>query len=171
LNRVVQRMLDLSRSRGTEAYPARLTVGLPTRAQRGVVTPAAGLVRRRRDEVAGAHAGGTLQDRGARGVQLLVRTGRAHARRGLGEVERDPLGTAETEHVAAGQRVDRELEVLLDAGLRPGPAGLVVEDLDAAGWQPVDAVDAGGSFADPPRELATVIVPQPTHRCIVALRE
>ena len=142
-----------------------------TRAQRGVVTPAAGTVGGRGGEVAGAHAGGALEDRGAGGVELLVRAGRARARGGLGEIERDPLGSAETERVAAGQRVDRELEVLLDAGLRPGPAGLVVEDLDASGWQPVDAVDAGGSFADPPRELATVIVPQPTHRCIVALRE
>ena len=164
-------MLDLSRSKRTEAYPARVTTGLPTRAQRGVVAPAAGLVGRRGGEVAGAHAGGTLEDRGAGGVQLLVRAGRAHAGRGLGEVERDPLGTAETERVAAGQRVDRELEVLLDAGLRPGLAGLVVDDLDATRRQAVDAVDAGGSFADPPRELATVIVSQPTHRCIVALRE
>src|SRR5207249_3587232 len=75
------------------------------------------------------------------GVELLVRAGRAEAGRRLGVVEGDPLGRAQAEGVAAGQGVDRELEALVDALLRAGAAGLVVDDLDAARGQAVDPVD------------------------------
>ncbi len=50
-------------------------------------------------------------------------------------------GVPEAERVAAGQRVDRQLEALVDALLARHAAGLVVDDLDAARRQPVDPVD------------------------------
>ena len=48
-------------------------------------------------------------------VQLLVRPGRGQPQRRLGEVEGHPLGRAQAQRVAAGERVDRQLEALVDA--------------------------------------------------------
>jgi len=98
-------------------------------------------VRRRRPEVARADDRRAGQELVAGGIELLVGAGRAHPDGGLGEVERDLLRRAEAEGVATGEGVDRELEALVDTLLAREPARLVVEDLDAAGWQAVDAVD------------------------------